>query len=74
MIEKVEILKSVEIPHGTVELRSDNILTFRPDIGRFKQYSIQILEEIREVSIDITGSDSRSITIKSVCSTPMTIV
>lgn len=59
MIETVEILKSIEMPYGMVELRSDNVLTFRPDIGRFKQYSIQILEEIREVSIEITDGVPR---------------
>jgi len=42
-----------------VELRSDNILTFRPDISRFNKYNIQILKELLEVFIEITSGVPR---------------
>jgi len=54
MIKKVEIVKTIEMPYGLVELRSDNILTFRPDLGIFKQYNLQILEELLEVFVEVT--------------------
>jgi len=54
MHKKVEILKVIELSYGIVELRSDNILTFRPDIGRFKEYNLIILKELLEVFKEIT--------------------
>lgn len=59
MNDKVEILKFIELPYGTVELRADNILTFRPDIARFKEYNIQILKELLEVFREITDGIPR---------------
>jgi len=59
MNAKVEILKSIELPYGMVELRSDNILTFRPDISRFNKYNIQILKELLDVFIEITNGVPR---------------
>jgi len=59
MSEKVEILKFIELPYGMVELRSDNILTFRPDISRFNKYNIQILKELLEIFIEITDGVPR---------------
>ncbi len=42
----VVILSYKELPYGVVELRSDNILVFRPDIAIFKQYDLEILKEL----------------------------
>lgn len=65
----VEVVKNVTTVHGDVELRSDNILVFRPDIGTFKEYNLEILEELLEVFVKVTEgrprpymSDSRYIT------------
>jgi hypothetical protein len=56
---ELTILKVKEITHGLVELRSDNILTFRPDVSSFKEYDLQVLEELLEVFIDITDGIPR---------------
>lgn len=59
MSEKIEIEKFIELPFGMVELRSDNILVFRPDIGRFKDYTIPILEEMLDAFREITDGQPR---------------
>jgi len=59
MNKKVKVLKFIELPYGIVELRSDDILTFRPDISRFNKYNIQILKELLEVFIEITDGIPR---------------
>lgn len=59
MNENVEILKFTSMPYGKVELRSDNILTFRPDIGVFKEYNLQIIKELHEVFVEITDGIPR---------------
>lgn len=59
MNEKVEIVKFIELPYGLVELRSDNILTFRPDVGVFKEYNLEILKELLEVFVEITDGIPR---------------
>lgn len=43
---ETEITKMVETKHGVIELRSDNILYFKPDVATFKEYNLQILEEL----------------------------
>jgi len=59
MNNKIQIIKIIELPYGIVELRSDNILTFRPDIGRFKEFNLQILQELLEVFKEITNGTPR---------------
>lgn len=59
MNQEVEILKIIDLPYGMVELRSDNILMFKPDIARFKGYNIQILKELLEVFVEATDGVPR---------------
>jgi hypothetical protein len=59
MEEELTILKMKEIAHGVIELRSDNILTFRPDVSSFKEYDLQVLEDLLEEFIDITDGTPR---------------
>jgi len=59
MKETLTILKVKEISHGLIELRSDNILTFRPDVTSFKNYDLQILQELLEEFIEITDGIPR---------------
>lgn len=54
MSESFKVVKCREIEHGVVELRSDNILVFRPDIHRFKEYDLEILKELLVVFLEIT--------------------
>src|SRR5690606_29980650 len=54
MEENVTILKVKEITHGVIELRSDNILTFRPDIVTFKDYNLQVFKDLLEVFLEMT--------------------
>lgn len=57
--EELTILKTKEITHGVVELRSDNILTFRPELATFKEYDLQVLKDLLKVFIDITDGTPR---------------
>ncbi|MFT5602407.1 MAG: hypothetical protein ACI9N1_002660 [Flavobacteriales bacterium] len=59
MTEKVEIIKFIELPFGMVELRSDNILAFRPEIGIFKEYNIEILKVLLNAFVEITDGIPR---------------
>ena len=59
MLEKTTIIKKIELPYGLVELRSDNILTFRPDIAIFKEYDLEILQELLDVFKEITNGIPR---------------
>lgn len=59
MEENIRILKEKKITHGVVELRSDNILTFRPDIVTFKEFNLQILNDLLEVFMEITNGVPR---------------
>jgi len=59
MEQEIEILKVKNISHGVVELRSDNILTFRPDVATFKNYNLDVLEELLEVFVEITDGRPR---------------
>ena len=54
MKAEFEILKSIEIQHGSVVLRSDNILVFRPNIATFRNYDIEVFKDLLEVFIEIT--------------------
>lgn len=56
---KVDVLKSIMTPHGLVELRSDNILVFRPDIATFKEYNLIVLRDLLDVFLEITGGVPR---------------
>ncbi|MCH2231373.1 MAG: hypothetical protein MK078_01600 [Crocinitomicaceae bacterium] len=53
------VVKQVSIEHGIVELRSDNILVFRPDVATFKEYTMPILEDLLEAFIEITDGVPR---------------
>ncbi|HZH86015.1 MAG TPA: hypothetical protein VFD77_01780 [Brumimicrobium sp.] len=59
MEEDLTILKEKEINHGLIELRSDNILTFRPDVVSFKDYDLQVFKDLLEVFLDITDGTPR---------------
>lgn len=59
MSESLKVVKCVELEYGIVELRSDNILVFRPDIYRFKEYDMEILEELLEVFLEVTEGTPR---------------
>jgi hypothetical protein len=58
-ISEAVILKTKKSSHGLIELRSDNILVFRPDLATFKQYSIQVLEDLRKDFLEITDGVPR---------------
>ena len=69
MITSQEIIKKKELPYGVIELRSDNILAFRPSVSVFKEYNLDILKELHHEFITITEglprpylSDNRYIT------------
>lgn len=53
------VLKQKEISHGLIQLRSDNILVFRPDVHTFKEYDIEILKELRANFLEITDGIPR---------------
>lgn len=59
MPEDTTILKEKKISHGLIELRSDNILTFRPDIATFKDYSLEVFKDLLEVFVEITDGTPR---------------
>lgn len=59
MEEVLEILKVKESVHGVIELRSDNILYFKPDVVTFKEYNLQILEELMIEFLEITDGIPR---------------
>ena len=59
METEIEILKVRKTSYGLVELRSDNILTFRPDIVTFKEYNLEILKDLLEVFAEITDGVPR---------------
>lgn len=48
-----------EIIHGVVELRSDNVLIFRPDIVTFKEFNLEVLNDLLEVFVEITDGIPR---------------
>lgn len=50
----LEITKVMNIVHGVIELRSDNILSFRPDAATFKNYDHKVLSDLLEAFIEIT--------------------
>lgn len=52
-------MKDKKSPHGLIELRSDDILVFRPDLTTFKQYDIPVLEDLLVDFVDITGGVPR---------------
>lgn len=59
MNAELEILKVKQIIHGVVELRSDNILYFKPDVATFKEYNLQILEDLVTEFLEITDGIPR---------------
>lgn len=54
-----EILREKTTSHGVIQLRSDNILVFRPDVHTFKEYDIEILKELRTHFMEITDGIPR---------------
>ena len=50
----VTILKSSDLPFARIELRSDGILTFEPDPGKLKDYTVPILEESLVAMLEIS--------------------
>jgi hypothetical protein len=59
MEQGLTILKEKVISHGVIELRSDNILTFRPDLATFKEYNLQVLEDLLDSFISVTDGIPR---------------
>ena len=59
MKEELTILKEIKITHGMIELRSDNILTFRPDIATFKDYDLEVFKDLLGAFLDITDGTPR---------------
>ncbi len=59
MKEELAILREMKITHGMIELRSDNILTFRPDIVTFKDYDLEVFKDLLEAFLDITDGTPR---------------
>ena len=59
MKDQLTILKQKKISHGLIELRCDNILTFRPDVATFKNYDLQVLKDLLEAFIEITDGTPR---------------
>lgn len=55
----VEIVKSKELSFGLVELRSDNILTFRPNLSVFKDFNLSVLDELLKVFLEVTDGVPR---------------
>ena len=55
----MDIIKFAELPFGRVELRANNVLFFEPDIARFKEYNIPILEEMLETFVELTDGIPR---------------
>lgn len=56
---EVVLLEVRRIQHGVVELRDDSILVFRPDVATFKEYNIQVLEDLLKVFIEMTDGVPR---------------
>ena len=54
-----EIQSKKELPYGVIELRSDNILAFRPTVGVFKEFDLTILKELHKEFITITEGKPR---------------
>ena len=54
-----EVLKERKIEHGLIQLRSDNVLVFRPDVHTFKEYTLDVLKDLRDNYIDITDGVPR---------------
>lgn len=59
MEDVLEILKTKQTVHGMIELRSDNILYFKPDVATFKEYNLQILKELMIEFLEITDGIPR---------------
>jgi hypothetical protein len=59
MGRECEILKTKELSFGKIELRSDNILVFRPCVKVFKEYNIEILKELHREFVAITDGIPR---------------
>lgn len=55
----VEILRIIEIPHGTVELRSDDIITFRPNLATFKEYNLDVLSDLTDALVEISDGEPK---------------
>lgn len=51
--------KIINTIHGVVELRSDNILYFKPDAATFKSYNLEILADLLVVFVEITDGIPR---------------
>ena len=47
------------MPYGVIELKSDNILVFRPNVATFKEYNLEILKELRVEFVKITEGTHR---------------
>jgi len=52
-------LIKIETKHGVVELRSDEILCFRPDVKTFKEYNLEVLKDLLKIFIEITDGKPR---------------
>ena len=69
MESSCEILKTKELPYGKIELRSDNILVFRPCDSCFKEYNLEILKELHIEFVKITDGIPRPYMANNKCIT-----
>jgi hypothetical protein len=51
--------KIINTIHGAVELRSDNILYFKPDVSTFRSYNLEILADLLVAFVEITDGIPR---------------
>ena len=51
--------KKINTIHGVVELRSDNILYFKPDVSTFRSYNLEILADLLVAFVEITDGIQR---------------
>lgn len=48
------MLREKEIVHGKIQLRADGILSFEPNVATFKNYDLEVLQDLLEAFVDIT--------------------
>ncbi|PKR79595.1 hypothetical protein CW751_14350 [Brumimicrobium salinarum] len=59
MERNIELLKVKEIVHGRIELRSDDVLIFRPNVATFKEFNLQVLQDLLDAFVEITDGVPR---------------
>ena len=57
-MEKTSIIKSVSFEYGVIELRSDDILTYKP-AKEFKTFSLELVKAAVEILIEVTEENPK---------------